>query len=100
MITPPPTPTWGALMPPDSAAAQARDDVKAMLCARVFSSADGAELMAIMRKETIERVLHASTVSESALRTLEAQRQFVRDIELARDRGLAAAARRKQEPTS
>jgi hypothetical protein len=56
-------------------------------CVLTFSSGPGAKLLEMFRAMTIEKVL-PDGASENALRSLEAQRQFVRRIETAVARGI------------
>lgn len=58
------------------------------LCGSVFSAGTGAELLAMFRAMTIEKTL-PDGASEAQLRALEAQRSFVRRIEVATARGQA-----------
>lgn len=60
------------------------------LCALVLASPPGRELLAKMRARTIDAPVNAGELSESALRALVAQSQFVREIEAAIQRGLDA----------
>jgi hypothetical protein len=61
----------------------------AELCATVFSSGAGAELIKLMRARTIERRTPANA-PDYQFRGDEAVRRFVEDIETQRDRGIAA----------
>lgn len=69
--------------PPVQATAEFDD-----LCARIFTTPDGRALLPLLRSRTVDRPINPFAASESALRALAAQSQFVRDIETARDRGL------------
>lgn len=57
------------------------------LCALTFSSGPGAKLLEMFRAMTIEKTL-PDGATETALRSLEAQRHFVRRIEAATARGI------------
>lgn len=59
------------------------------LCAAVFTSAAGKELMILMRARTIE-MRSRPGAPEAELREHEAMRRFVADIETACERGLKA----------
>lgn len=64
------------------------------LCAAVFSAGSGPELLRLMRALTIDA--RAPTgASEAVLREREAVRNFVFEIERARERGLAETAKPK-----
>jgi hypothetical protein len=58
-------------------------------CATVFSTADGKELLRLMRARTIEKRLN-HTSSDVDLRWHEAQREFVHSLEIAFERGIEA----------
>lgn len=64
-------------------------DEFSLQCAQVFSGMAGQRLLEMFRQITIERELPIGA-SERALGELEAQRQFVRRIEKATVKGLAA----------
>lgn len=57
------------------------------LCASTFSSGIGADLLRLFRAMTIEKVLPDGAPA-NALLELEAQRKFVRRIEVATERGI------------
>lgn len=61
-------------------------ETPAMICARVFGSADGAKLMTYLRSITKERVL-GPDASSSALAYLEGQRHLVAHVEALIDEG-------------
>lgn len=63
------------------------------LCATVFSTGSGAELLQELRRITIERRTPIGA-SEAVLREIEATRHFVSDLVRARDRGLKVLADR------
>lgn len=64
------------------------------LCASLFNSGNGKLLIAALRKKHFDTGgnVHAD---ERVLRVRAANQQFVRDLELACERGLAAVAKRK-----
>ena len=80
--------------PPDEPPA----DEFADLCATVFTGGAGKELLAMMRKLTIER-RNSANAPEAMLREFEAVRRFVAELERARDRGLELRSR-KAKPTA
>jgi hypothetical protein len=59
------------------------------LCASTFAGGVGGDLLKMFRAMTIDKTL-PDNAPESALRELEAQRKFVRRIEMATAHGLAA----------
>lgn len=61
------------------------------LCASTFAGGVGAELLTMFRAMTIEKVLPDSA-PPNALLELEAQRKFVRRIEMATARGTKQGA--------
>jgi hypothetical protein len=61
------------------------------LCAQVFTTTAGRELLAALRDRYIE-LLENPGAPEATLRVRAAQQRLVRDLELARDRGLEAIA--------
>lgn len=67
------------------------------LCAIVFSSGPGRELLAAMRARTIEQRTPANA-PDTVLREAEAQRRFVADLELACARGAELLAAKKAKP--
>lgn len=71
-------------------------DAFCMICARLFSTADGKAFLEIAKTMTVEKVL-PDTASESALRTLEGERRFVRKIERAHSEGLSLMAQANKE---
>lgn len=79
-------PHWGDL---DKHPQPAPDDEFAVLCAQIFTSAPGKLLLEKLRKRHFDTGGNA-LADERALRVRAANQQFVRDLELARDRGSAA----------
>ena len=69
------------------------DDLDAA-CASVFITAEGKRLLAVLRERYFDAPL-GGLADDRALRVRITQQQFVRDLETARDRGLAAAGQRK-----
>ncbi|MCC6314818.1 MAG: hypothetical protein IT337_12490 [Thermomicrobiales bacterium] len=61
----------------------------AACCARVLAGPDGRELLALLRARLFDAVL-GPAAPEPVLRSREAQRHLVRDLERWRDQGLAA----------
>lgn len=88
-------PSWSDLQRPSPKSSAADNEFDA-LCARMFITADGKELLASLRRKHFE---HGGNplADERALRVRAAQQQFVRDIEIARDRGLAAAVKQTKD---
>lgn len=64
------------------------------ICAQLFTTPDGRELLIELRKLHFDSI-QSPLADERALRVRIARQHFVRELELARDRGLAAAANRK-----
>lgn len=67
------------------------------LCAEVFSSAPGRQLMVLLRKTTIE-TRTPYNADEATLRTMEARRGLVFDMEKWRDAGLAMTTKKPKPP--
>jgi hypothetical protein len=89
-------PSWDDL---DKPKPQPQPDEFAEVCARVLSSPDGQKLMRMLSRMTFERVLPGNP-EVSALFGLEGQRQLVRRIEGAIERGLANLAKDKDARSS
>lgn len=68
---------------------QPKEDRFAILCAQVFTQPSGRELLAELRRKYIDRPMNP-LADERALRVLAAEQHFVRELELARDRGVKA----------
>ena len=64
-------------------------------CARIFISPDGKALLQELRRQHFEDYGNPMA-DDRALRVRATKQQFVRDLEIARDRGLAATANRKE----
>lgn len=62
------------------------------ICARVFTTPDGRELLAELRRLHFDSFA-SPAADERALRVRATQQNFVWELEQARDRGLAAAAK-------
>lgn len=89
--------TWEDLRQPAAEAAKPETDETRRyneLCAAVFSTGLGAELLEAMRTRTIDKRTHPRS-SEAELREDEAVRRYVASLEESRDRGLKSAAPRK-----
>lgn len=84
-------PSWNDLEKPQSPAP--KEDRIADICARLLTTPDGKELLAELRRKYFDG--GNPLAEERALRVLATQQHFVRELERARDRGLAAAATRK-----
>lgn len=67
-------------------------------CAHVFTGPAGKELMELLRKATIEQRV-PDNASDAQLRTMEARRGLVFDLEKWRDAGVAALSKPKN-PTA
>lgn len=78
-------PSWDDLERPQ--AQPPKEDRLAALCAEVFTSPSGKELLAELRRKYIDRNVNP-LADERALRVIMAEQHLVRDLELARDRGL------------
>lgn len=87
-------PSWEDLRrgPQQPASATAEFDEA---CAHVFTSAAGKRLMKELRRRFVEAPFSPSA-DERALRVRATQQHFVRDLEIACDRGIAARAKRKE----
>lgn len=84
---------------PEAAAQSEPDrDRYSELCAAVFTSGSGAELLKMMKQRTIER-RSGHAAPEAVLREHEAVRSFVASLERARDDGHKIAAE-KAKPKS
>ncbi|MDO8596411.1 MAG: hypothetical protein Q7R45_07290 [Sulfuricaulis sp.] len=68
-----------------------RVDEFSSLCARVFHTTDGVELLKMLRAMTVERALPV-TATDAALRDLNAQCRLVRQVEVATARGVSRPA--------
>lgn len=85
-------PNWGDL---GGAQPQApKEDRLSEICARLFTSPDGKELLTELRRRYFENGGNP-LAEERALRVRATQQHFVRELELACERGLANAANRK-----
>lgn len=84
-------PSWSDLNPTPQAS---HPDRKGELCAIVFTTPAGKELLSLLRAKHIDRSFNP-LADERALRVMATEQHFVRELELARDRGLAATANRK-----
>lgn len=65
-------------------------------CARIFISPDGKTLLEELRRKYFDDFGN-DLADDRALRVRIAKQQFVRELETARDRGLAAAATRTEK---
>jgi hypothetical protein len=74
-----------------------REDRIADICARVFITPAGKELLEELRRRYFENGDNPLMAAD-ALRVRAAQQHFVRELERARDRGLAAAVKAKVSP--
>lgn len=70
------------------------DDEFATLCAQVFTMPSGKALLAALRKRYFDNPGNP-LADERALRVRITQQHFVRELELACERGLNASAKRK-----
>lgn len=85
-------PNWNDLERPQPQAP--KDDRFADICARIFTTPDGKELLSELRRKHFD--LGGNPLAEDrALRVRATQQHFVRELELACERGLANAANRK-----
>jgi hypothetical protein len=87
-------PHWGEFENRRKASPPAEDAVDE-LCARIFTTPDGQNLLAFLRSITKERALPPNATSDE-LRDLEGQRRLVDNLEKARERGLAALLSRNK----
>lgn len=85
--------SWDDLNNRDTPAAKPDNEFD-VVCAQVFASAPGQRLLAALRKKHFDSVANP-LAEERALRVRIANQQFVRDLELATERGLAAASAKK-----
>jgi hypothetical protein len=81
-------PSWNDL---NRTEPEPREDRLGDICARVFTTPAGKELLAELRRRYFENAI-PPTISEPALRVRAAQQHLIRELEIARDRGLKAAA--------
>lgn len=65
------------------------------VCARVFTSGDGRELLKHLYAQYIDRSCRP-LASEAELREAEAKRALIRDLETRRDAGIQRAAQAKK----
>lgn len=86
-------PSWDDLQRRPDAAPTADSEFDS-ICARLLTGPDGRRLLALFRKRYFDAPANP-LADERALRVRATQQQFVRDLELACERGLAAAAKRK-----
>jgi hypothetical protein len=99
MTDKPPRASWQALdrsQQPD-AAAPTTDDTPEEMVMRAVLIGPGAEMLAWLRKEYIEKRNRAGA-SEADLRELEAQRALVHRLESMRDKGVAMKTERNKKP--
>lgn len=89
-------PNWGNFeQRRTSAAPETPDQDFDEICALALSGLAGAQLIAALRLRYIDRTENPNAV-ESVLRVRVTQQQFVRDLESARDRGLAEIKRKAE----
>lgn len=88
--------SWDDLQRAEQSTAQKSEEAKrfAALAATVFTTTDGKELLAAMRRHTIEK-RSAAHAPESVLREDEARRRYVHELCAAVDMGLKQAAEGK-----
>lgn len=77
------------------ASEQTSDPDLAELCAAVFTTPSGRDLLLKLREEHVDR-RHGPAVPSDVLRFYEGQRQLVLGLELQRDKGLLALAAAKK----
>lgn len=70
------------------------DDEFAILCAQVFTAPSGKALLAALRKRYFDNPGNP-LAEERALRVRATQQHFIRELELACERGLNASAKKK-----
>lgn len=92
----PPRASWESLSrkPGEPAGPLPSDTIEEMVMRAVLIG-PGAELLAWLRKETIEK-RNQPGASEASLRELEAQRALVQRLEVMRDRGVAMKTERNK----
>jgi hypothetical protein len=84
-------PSWNDLEPQPAAA---QEDRLSNLCAMVFTTLSGKELLAELRRKHFDTGGNP-LADDRALRVRATQQHFVRELELARDRGLKANTKPK-----
>ncbi len=85
-------PSWNDL---EKKAQPPKDDHFAELCMRVFTTADGRELLADLRRKHFDSPFEPVTASRRALAVRAANQHFVRELEIACERALKANAKPK-----
>jgi hypothetical protein len=92
-------PNWDDLQRKPAAPAEGgeRSDRFDELCAQIFSVNPGAELLALLHARHVDKRSRPGAL-EAHLREEAAFRNFVLDLESARDKGLAAAAKASVKP--
>lgn len=86
-------PSWNDLQRPAPAQDAKPNDEFNALCASIFTSTAGKLLLAELRRKHFDEGGN-DLADDRALRVRIARQQFVRDLERARDAGLAAAQRK------
>jgi hypothetical protein len=85
-------PSWNDL---EKKASPPKEDRFAELCMRVFTAADGRELLAELRRKHFDSPFEPLTASDRALAIRAANQHFVRELEIACERALKANAKPK-----
>jgi hypothetical protein len=83
------TPSWGDLRPQQVPDEPEAPDRFSLLCAIVFTTPSGKELLDELRRRHIDRRMTPGA-DERSLRVAATEQHLVRGLELARDRGLVA----------
>lgn len=82
--------SWDSLQQPGGAPKGPQPDAEfAILCAQVFTAPSGKALLAALRKRYFDNPGNP-LAAEPALRVRATQQHFIRELELACERGLAA----------
>jgi hypothetical protein len=87
-------PSWSDLRATEPQVQQ--PDRLSEICASVFTTTSGKDLLKELRRRYFENV-GSPLADERALRVRATQQHFIRDLELACERGLKAAARASEK---